>query len=207
MGRRGLRFHGMILRVFRWFASFQLLNSGEYRVHSCLDCIDPEFQPPELLTGGGCLDWFGERGLVLGFAGESMHVARFLFACPARKQCDKRRTRFLIGVGLCVSHALKHGLDGRDVIEVVETLGAIAKLADGLRATQEKQAQQGNFRPAQVEKLPRVMLEFDYAAVVDAACEVEVFKVVERVANRSLVELHDGLTAGFLVARIHQRIQ
>jgi hypothetical protein len=112
------------------------------------------------------------------------------------------------GVGRGASgQALEGGLNGGEVVEAVEAIGPAAKFAGGLRATEEKETENGGLVTAQVQDGADAVLVLGDAGVANRSYESEVFKRVERLANLFLGEIEDRVAAGALVARVHQGVE
>src|SRR6185437_2767904 len=152
-----------------------------------------------------CGFWNWRRGG--GFAGKQVRVAGFLFAGTAREKGYERWTRFAVLPGFSARHAFERALHRGDVVEAVEAVGAVAQLAGGLWAAQKQQAEDCDLRAFEVEPLAGAVLELEHAAVMHAAGKAEFFQMRERLADGDLVQLHDRLAAGLLIAGVHQRVQ
>ena len=98
--------------------------------------------------------------------------------------------------------ALKCGLDGAEVVEGVEPVGAAAKLARSLGASEHEKAEDGGFVAAKIEDGANAVLVFGDAGVADGSGEGEIFKRVESLADLVFGEVKDGIAAGALVARV-----
>ncbi len=70
-------------------------------------------------------------------AGEKVDVAGFLGAGLARKHFDEWR--------LALHEEIEGGVDGSEIVELVEAVGAGAQLAGGLRAAEKEDAEDGDF--------------------------------------------------------------
>ena len=74
--------------------------------------------------------------------------------------------------------ALEGGLDGGEVVEGVEAVGAAAKLAGGLRTAEHEEAQDGGLVAAEVEDGADKVLVLGDASVADRGDEREIFEGV-----------------------------
>ena len=107
--------------------------------------------------GGGCSNavqvtrgW--ERGV--DRAAEEMGVARLASAGLAGKHDGERTSGFRslgIGGGGAVGEALQGGVDGGEVVEGVQAVGAGSELAGSLRAAKKQEAEDGGLVAAEVE--------------------------------------------------------
>jgi hypothetical protein len=95
-------------------------------------------------------------------------------------------------------------LDGGEVVEGVEAVGAAAEFAGGLGPAEHEKAEDGGLVAAKIEHGADPMLVLGDAGVADGADEGEVFKRMERLADLFLCEIEDGVAAGALVARVNQ---
>ena len=92
--------------------------------------------------------------------------------------------------GWAGGQALEGGLDGGEVVEGVEAVGAAAEFAGGLRAAEEEEAEDGGLVAAEVEDGADAVLVLGDAGVADRGDEGEVF--VELRADRSGADFHTG---------------
>jgi hypothetical protein len=111
---------------------------------------------------------------------------------------------FVAGAG---SQALESGLDGGEVVERIEAVGATAKFAGGLRATEHEKAEDGGLVAAKIEHGANPMLVLGNAGVADRSDKSEVFKRMESLADLFFGEIEDGIPAGALVARVKQGVE
>ena len=99
-------------------------------------------------------------------SGEQVDEASFLGAGLAREDFDER--------GLALHEEIESGVDGVEIVELVETVGAGAELAGGLWAAEKEDTKKGDFVAVEVEGFLEAVLEFGDAAVgCGGAGEVE----------------------------------
>jgi hypothetical protein len=98
-------------------------------------------------------------------------------------------------------------LDGGEIVKGEEAVGATAKLAGGLRASQHEEAENGRLVAAEIENGADAVLIFGDAAVADGGGEGEVFEGMEGLADLVFGEVEDGIAAGALVARVDESIE
>jgi hypothetical protein len=106
-----------------------------------------------------------------------------------------------------MSETFEGGLDGDDVVEAVEAVGAAAKLAGGLGTAQEKKTEDRCLVAAKVEDGAGTVLEFGDAGIANRSDESEILERMERLADLLLVQIEDGIAAGPLVARGEEGIE
>jgi hypothetical protein len=135
-------------------------------------------------------------------------------ACLARSRLTRKdgakRAHGLIARfvgGVAGGHALESGLDGGEVVKAVQTVGAAAEFARGLRAPQHKEAEDGGLVAAEIEHGADSMLILRDARVTDRSDKGEIFKGMEGLAYLFFGEIEDGVPAGALVARVKQRVE
>jgi hypothetical protein len=140
------------------------------------------------------------RGRLTDVAGEKVGVAGFFGAGVSREEDDKRR--------LALHQQSQGGVDGGEVVELVEALGAGAEFAGSLRAAEKENAEERDFVAVEVEGFREAMLVLGDAAVGGGGARQAVLvKGVERVANGVFVEGHDGFAIGFLVASVEDGVE
>jgi hypothetical protein len=105
------------------------------------------------------------------------------------------------------AQALEGGLDGAEVVEGVETVGAAAEFAGGLGAAEHEEAEDGGLVAAKVEDGADPMLVLGNAGVADGRDEGEVFEGMESLTNLLFGEIEDGVAAGALVACVKQSVE
>jgi hypothetical protein len=158
----------------------------------------------------GALGAEGGSGAGLGGfrqSAEQMGVAGFAGAGLTREDCGEGAGAGGVGGYVAGCKTLKGGLDGGDVVEGVETLGAAAELAGGLRAAEDEEAEDGGLVAAEIKDGADAVLVLGDAGVVNGGGEREVFQGVEGLANFVFGELEDGVAAGFLVAGVDQSVE
>jgi hypothetical protein len=110
-------------------------------------------------------------------------------------------------VGSACGQALECGLDGGEIVEREEAVGATAKLARGLGAAKHEEAENGRLVAAEIENGADAVLVLGDAAVADGGGEGEVFEGVEGLADLVFGEVEDGVAAGALVARVDEGVE
>jgi hypothetical protein len=105
------------------------------------------------------------------------------------------------------SKALEGGLDCREIVEGVETVGAATEFAGGLRAAEHEKTEDGGFIAAEIEDGADPMLVLGDASIADGGDEGKVLERVEGLTNLVFSEIEHGVAAGALVARIKQRVE
>jgi hypothetical protein len=139
-------------------------------------------------------------------------VAGLAGAGLAGKDCGERDGGLAVGlcadfVGSAGGQALKCGLNGGEVVEGEEAVGATAKLARGLRAAEHKETKDGSLVAAEVENGADAVLVLGDTAVADRGGEGEVFERVEGLADLVFGEVEHRVAAGTLVARVDEGIE
>jgi hypothetical protein len=103
--------------------------------------------------------------------------------------------------------SLEGGLDGGEVVEGVETVGAAAEFAWGLGTAEHEEAENGGLVAAKIEDGADPMLVLGDTGVADRGDEGEVFKGVEGLADLFFGEIEHWVAAGALVARVKQGVE
>jgi hypothetical protein len=103
--------------------------------------------------------------------------------------------------------ALNGGLDGGQVVEGVETVGAAAEFAWSLRSAEHEKAEHGGLVAAKVEDGADPMLVLGNPGVADRSDQAEVFKGMDGLADLFFREIEHGVATGALVARIKQSVE
>jgi hypothetical protein len=103
--------------------------------------------------------------------------------------------------------ALESGLNGGEVVEGVETIGAAAEFTGGLRSAEYEEAEDGRLVPTKIENGADSMLVLGDAGIADRGDEGEVFKGMEGLADFFFSEVEHRVSAGALVARVKQRVE
>jgi hypothetical protein len=98
-------------------------------------------------------------------------------------------------------------LDSGEVLEGVEAVGATAKLAGGLRASEHEEAEEGGLVAAEIEDSADAVLILGNAAVAYGGGEGEVFERVKGLADLIFAEVEDRVAAGALVARVDEGVE
>jgi hypothetical protein len=186
-------------------AILQGLHGGNKRGNLSLELND------SLRSGGIAGAGFGavllrEREVRRG--AEKMGVAGFARARLAREDGGQRAGRIADFVGGRASgQALEGGLDGGEVVEGVEAVGAAAEFTGGLWAAEHEEAKDGGLVAAKIEDGADPMLVLGDAGIADGGDESEVLKRMERLANLVFGEVENGVAAGALVARVKQSVE
>jgi hypothetical protein len=103
--------------------------------------------------------------------------------------------------------AFEGGLDGGEIVEGVESVGAATEFAGSLRAAEHEETQDGGLIAAEIEDSADPVLVLGDASIADCGDEGKVFEQVEGLANLFLGEIKHRVAAGALVARIDQRVE
>jgi hypothetical protein len=98
-------------------------------------------------------------------------------------------------------------LDGGEVVEGVETVGAAAEFAGCLGAAEQEEAEDGSLVATEVEDGADAMLVLGDAGVADRSDEGEIFKGMESLTDFFFGEIEDGIAAGALIARVEENIE
>ena len=130
-----------------------------------------------------------------------MYVAGLLGAGLPGKNLDER--------GLALHQVLQAGLHGAQVVERMHALGAGAKFAGGLRATQQQDTQDGDLVTIEVEGFLEAVLVLGDAAVrsADIADQGLSIQRMQGLADGRFVQVHDGIAIRFLVAGVDEGVQ
>ena len=132
--------------------------------------------------------------------GEQMHVARFLGAGLTRENFGEWR--------LAAHQEVESGVDRVKILEGIHSFGACAEFAGGLRPTEEQDAEHGNFVAMEIVEFVEAMLEFwDARIAAGRANESLIGECTQGFADSVLVESHDGLAIGSLVAGVEKGVQ
>ena len=83
-------------------------------------------------------------------------------------------------------------MDGGEVVEGVEAVGAAAEFAGGLRAAEHEEAEDGGLVAAEVEDGADAVLVLGDAGVADGGDEGEIFEGVEGLADLFFVRSSTG---------------
>ncbi len=129
-----------------------------------------------------------------------MGVAGLLCARLAREDFDEGR--------LPVHEQGEGGVNGGEIVELIEAIGAGAEFTGSLRAAEEEHAEQCNFVAMEVEDFGKAVFELGDAAVGGGgACEALLAQRMERVANGVFVEIHHWIAIRFLVGGVQDGVQ
>lgn len=128
-----------------------------------------------------------------------MRITLFFGAGLARQDRDDRR--------LALHQEAQRGMNGAEILELVEALGARAQFARSLRAAKEENAENRDFMAMEVEDLLETVLVLGHPAV---CCrrprEAMLVEGVKRAANGVFFEVHDRVAIGFLVAGVEEGV-
>ena len=110
---------------------------------------------------------------------------------------------------LALHQMLQAGLHGAQVVEGVHAFGAGAQFAGSLRATEQQDAQNGDFVTIKVEGFLEAVLVLGDAAVrgADGADQGLSVERMQGLADGGFVEIHDRIAVRFLVASVDQCVQ
>jgi hypothetical protein len=127
---------------------------------------------------------------------EEMGVSGFAGAGLAGQDSGER-AGFAGGFVGCraIAQTFQCGLDGGEIVEGVEAVGATAEFAWCLRAAEQEEAEDGGLVAPQVEDGADAVLVLGDAGVADEGDESEVFEGVEGLANLFFGEIEDGVAA------------
>jgi hypothetical protein len=129
-----------------------------------------------------------------------MSVAGFLGARLAWEDSDERR--------IALHQQVERGVDGAEIVKLVEALAAGAEFAGSLRAAEDQDAEEGDFVAMEVESFLEAMLELGDAAVSGGGTgQAELVERVESAADGIFVEIGDGFAIGFLVAGVEESVE
>jgi hypothetical protein len=113
-----------------------------------------------------------------------MSVACFFRAGQARKDGDERR--------LAPHQEIQRGMNGAEILELVEPVGTSAQLAGSLRTAQQENAEKRDFVAMKIEDLLKAMLVFGDTAIRGGRTrEAMIVERVEGVANGVVIEIHE----------------
>jgi hypothetical protein len=131
---------------------------------------------------------------------EKMDETCFLGAGLARKNFGERRV---------ASHEeIERGVDGVEIVELVQALGAGAEFAGRLRAAEKEHAEQGDFVAMEIVGVLEAMLELGDATVGGGGARKAVLiQRMEGLANGIFVEGCDGVAVRFLVAGVEESVE
>ena len=133
-------------------------------------------------------------------AGKEMGVAGLLCARLAREDFDEGR--------LAVHEQVEGGVNGGEIVELIEAIGAGAEFAGSLRAAEKEHAEQGDFVAVEIEDFREAVFELGDAAVGGSrACQALLAQRMERAADGVFVEIHDWIAIRFLVGGVQDGVQ
>jgi hypothetical protein len=143
-----------------------------------------------------------------GYVSEQMGISSFAGAGLSGKD-GSEWAGFVAGciAGSPSCQAFERGLDRGKVVEGVESVGATAEFAGGLRATEEEKAEDSGFVAAEIKDGADAVLVLRDAGVADRRDEGEVFERVEGLADVFFLEVEHGVAAGALVRGVDQGVE
>jgi hypothetical protein len=112
-----------------------------------------------------------------------------------------------IGARRAGGQAFQGGLDGGEVVELVEAVGAGAELTGSLGSAEEQEAEQRGLVAAEVQDGAGTVLVLGDAGVAGGGDEGELFEREKGFADVGLGEVEDGVAAGALVAGVEQGVE
>lgn len=198
----------------------RLLRDDGERGFPLLELVEPTSEKGDLfaqlvefraellhLGSGGASGRRWLRGCCLRDRGiaEEMGVADLARSGLARKRRGEWTGAVRVGQvarGVCRwtrGQAIERGVDGGDLVEGVETVGAGAQLAGCLRTAQQKKAQKRGLIAAKVEHGAGAVLELGDAALAHGRDEAKVLEDVQGLPEILLGEVEDGIAGGALV--------
>ena len=131
---------------------------------------------------------------------KEMGVAGLLGARLAREDFDEGR--------LTVHEQIEGGVNGGEIVELIEAIGAGAEFAGSLRAAEKEHAEQGDFVAVEIEDFREAVFELGDAAVGGGrACEALLAQRMERAADGVFIEIHDWIAIRFLVGGVQDGVQ
>ena len=129
-----------------------------------------------------------------------MSVASFFCAGLAREDFGKGR--------FTVHEQVESRVNRGEVVELIETIGAGAEFAGGLRAAEKKDAEQGDLVAMEIEDFREAMFELGDAAVCCCgAGEALLAQRMKRAADGVFVKLHYRVAIRFLIGRVENGVQ
>ena len=132
------------------------------------------------------------------------------FAGPGLTRQDRGEGAGFAGgfvAGWASREPFEGGLDGAEIVEGVEAVGAAAEFARGLRAAEQEEAQNCGLVATEVEDGTDSVLVLGDPCVANRSDEGEIFKGVEGLPDLLFGEIEDRVAAGALVACVDQGIQ
>jgi hypothetical protein len=172
-------------------------------------CGDFFFKSREAL-GFLSVDWRFGRGGVIGrcgrndrfvdVAGKKVGEAGLFGTGLARKNFYERR--------FAAHEEIEGRVDGGEIVELVEAVGAGAELAGRLRTAEKQDAEESDLVAMKIVDVLKAVLELGDAAVGGGgAGEAVLIQRRESLADSVFVEGHDRVAIGFLVAGVEDGVE
>jgi hypothetical protein len=138
-----------------------------------------------------------------------MGIAGFARAGLAREDGDQGAGGGIAGLigGSAGGQALDGGLDSREIVKGVETVGAAAQLARSLRTAEHEKAEDGGLVAPKIEDGADPVLILGNTRVADWSDQGEIFEGVDSLANLFFAKVEHRVTTGALVACVQQRVE
>jgi len=129
-----------------------------------------------------------------------VRVAGFFGAGLAREKFDERR--------LSIHQEIERGVDGVQIVELVEAVGPGAEFAGRLRTAEEEDAYERDLVAMEVEDIGEAVFELGDAAVGGSRTgEALLRERMESAADGLFVEFHGGLAIGFLIGGVLEGVE
>jgi hypothetical protein len=129
-----------------------------------------------------------------------VRISHFFCARLSGEHFDERR--------LAIHQEVQGGVDGVQIVEGVEAVGARAEFAGRLGTSEQEDADQGDLVAVEIEYVGKAMLEFGDAAVGSGGPgETFIGERMEGAADSVFVELHDRFAVRFLVGGVLECVQ
>ena len=129
-----------------------------------------------------------------------MRVAGFFGAGLAREKFHERR--------LSIHQEVERGVDGVQIVELVEAIGPRAEFAGRLRTAEEEDAEKRDLVAMEVENVGEAVFELGDAAVGGSRTgEALLRERMESSADGVFVEFHGGLAIGFLIGGVLEGVE
>ncbi len=135
------------------------------------------------------------------FAGEQLHVTRFLGSGLTRQNGHERR--------LSLAEAVERRNDIVETFEAIHAFGATAELSGSLRAAKEKHAEHGDLAAIEIENFLQAVLVLGHAAVGPAGGTGETFFLQrgQGVGDGIFPKSHHRVAIVFLIAGVDQGVE
>ena len=131
---------------------------------------------------------------------EQMHVAGFFCAGLAGKNFGEWR--------IAAHEQAQRGVDGFEVFERIQTIGAGAEFAGGLRAAEEQDAKDSQFIAMKIVEFVDAVFVFGDAGIAACGADQGLFgKSANCLTDGNFVEGGDWIAIGFLVTGVEESVQ